>query len=119
MTCFSKPASQQHPGLAQRLRDFVDAWRRIGASSHVESWIRDGVPVEFTSGPPPAFQHKSAPLDAKEAAWWAQEKCRLAGTGAIEPAYFSRFQSFPGAQEDWWLQACHQLEAHQYFLCEA
>ena len=85
MTCFSKPASQ-HPCLAQRLRDSISFWQRIGASSHVLSWIQQGVPVEFTDGPPPAFRHKSAPLDASEAVWWAKEKLRLSGTGAIEPA---------------------------------
>ena len=88
MTCFSKPASQysQHPFLAQRVRDSIDAWKRIGASSHVESWIQQGVPIEFTDGPPPAFCHRSAPLVDAEAAWWAKEKLRLCGTGAIEPA---------------------------------
>ena len=88
MTCFSKPASQysQHPFLAQRVRDSIDAWKRIGASSHVESWIQQGVPIEFTDGPPPAFCYQSAPLVDAEAAWWAKEKLRLCGTGAIEAA---------------------------------
>ena len=85
MTVFSRTAAQQ-PCLSRRLRDSVDAWERIGASSHVLSWIREGVPVEFDYGPPPPYRHHSAPLEASEAVWWTKEKLRLLGSGAIEPA---------------------------------
>lgn len=60
-------------------------WRKIGASSAVLSWIRRGVPVEFTTGkPPPHYYHKSKPLDPVKKAWWEAEKVRLLASHAIE-----------------------------------
>ena len=98
MTVCSKPASGPLPAqgryalqferdcLALRVRACVDQWRQVGASSHVLSWINEGVPVEFNDGPPPAYCYKSIPLEGAESVWWEKEKLRLQTAGAIETA---------------------------------
>ena len=89
MCCFSKPAAGA-PCLAQRVRDNIACWDRMGASSHVLRWISEGVPVEFgPDGPPPEYRLHSAPLEPAQATWWGQEKERLRASGAIEPAQHS------------------------------
>ena len=82
------------PPLHDRVRSRLSTWRQIGASSHVLSWIREGVPVLFRGGrPPPPFRFRSRPLIGDAAKWWAEEEGRLRATGALEPATCSDFVS--------------------------
>ena len=94
-------AADQHPFPADtplhlRLGLCYRQWRSIGASSHVLSWIKRGVPIEWLGDrPPPPFYKRPLPSCAKQQQWWlCTEAPRLIKLGALtrlseRPAYCS------------------------------
>lgn len=74
------------PDLAGRLRCYIDAWDRIGASPIVKSWISHGVPVIFEDKPPLPFEIKNRPFTSKEITFLHKEIADLLAVGAITKA---------------------------------
>jgi hypothetical protein len=98
------------PRLWEDLRSRVRAWRRIGASPQVLSWIRHGVRPRWKAGPPAPFHLGASTLDPEASEWWEKERARAFSTGALEPAtsrnYVSRAFVVPktdstGQQTGW------------------
>lgn len=61
------------------------AWRNIGADNFTVKLLREGVPVEFLGGGPPApFELPALPATDQQRSWWrTKEAPRLEALGAI------------------------------------
>ena len=71
----------------ERVRRRLHAWRRIGASRQVLSWLADGVRIPWNArGPPAPFNHGVGSFTPSERAWLTVERDRCFGTGAWRPA---------------------------------
>ena len=76
--------------LRHRLRERVGAWKSAGAGQKVLQWaedplLREGVPISWRAGPPPAF-HKGVScegVDGAQRAFLVEELDRLERAGAI------------------------------------
>lgn len=84
MTIYTHPFAPDTP-LRLRLGLCLKQWRAIGASSHVLSWLKHGVPVEWLGGhPPPPFYKKPLPCSSKQKQWWlCTEAPRLIKLGVL------------------------------------
>ena len=97
MCLLSKLACQpspQQPPLYAHARDCRSAWREIGASSEVLSWIEEGVLIQWKHGlPPGAFHLGETQLGPEEARGWEMLKSHYLLTGAIKPATCQKYAS--------------------------
>ena len=57
----------------ERVRASLGAWRELGVSERVLSWIAHGVPSEFVGGtPPPPFNYGNSISDPREFSQWVK-----------------------------------------------
>ena len=72
---------------AERVRSRLAAWRGIGASRQVMTWLSEGVRVPWNErGPPRPFHHGVGSFSPGERAWLTVETARGCSTGAMRPA---------------------------------
>jgi Reverse transcriptase (RNA-dependent DNA polymerase) len=71
----------------------ADAWREIGASSEVLSWIEEGVGIDWVDGPPAPFHHGGCAVPPDAAGDWDALVSRLLLVGGLEYALDERFVS--------------------------
>ena len=94
-TCATRVAHWNPGALHLQTADRVERWARIGASRVVQSWLRDGVRVNWAAGKAPeqGWHDRSIPVKQCDKDWLRGELKRQIGTGAIEPAECDQFIS--------------------------
>ena len=91
--CFARTPCSMAGHLHRKTSACADAWREIGASPEVLSWIEDGVGIDWAGGPPAPFHHGGCAVPPEAAADWRALVSRLLLVGGIEYALDERFVS--------------------------
>ena len=70
----------------ERVRASLGAWRELGVSERVLSWIAHGVPSEFVGGtPPPPFNYGNSTFsDPREFSQWLEIRASYLKSGGLE-----------------------------------
>ena len=70
----------------ERVRAALGAWRELGVSERVLSWIAHGVPSEFVGGkPPPPFNYGNSTFsDPREFSQWVEIRALYLTSGGLE-----------------------------------
>jgi hypothetical protein len=74
------------PSLQQRVREHISFWREIGAPPHVLRWIREGVRIDWSAGPPEPFHQGISRIKPEHREWLTAECDRCLLTGAFTRA---------------------------------
>ena len=68
------------------MRENIAFWREIGAPPHVLRWIREGVRIDWTDGPPAPFHQGVSRIKPEHREWLTAECDRCLLTGAFARA---------------------------------
>ena len=84
---------QRKEFLRHRLARRLGAWESAGASSHVLSWLREGMRLPWMREPPAPFHQGQSLVGAstEQRAFLLPEMQRLMDKGALEPATSDRY----------------------------